>query len=273
MSINLELMKNLLYLAIEAALDAGNEILKIYNSENFNTEFKDDKSPLTQADKNAHQTIMSYLNQTSIHILSEEGKHLDYNQRQSWEQLWLVDPLDGTKEFIKKNDEFTVNIALIKNEKPVLGVIYVPVLKQLYFGTKQIGAYKTYNIDIKKLKELKAISKIIEGAKKLPEVKNENEYVVVASRSHLSDETKEFIDELKTKYPSLKLISKGSSLKLCAVAEGMANIYPRFGPTMEWDTAAGHAIAESAGKIVISTEGNQLMYNKENLLNPYFIVK
>ncbi len=260
------------YIAIKAALDAGNEILKIYHSDNFNVEFKADESPLTQADKNAHLKIMEYLEQTNIPILSEEGKHLPYSERKNRTQFWLVDPLDGTKEFIKRNGEFTVNIALIKNEKPVFGVIYVPVTEVLYFGDTENGAFKIS--DIKTVNEGDNYQILQSKAQKLPAELKHDVYQVVGSRSHQTPETKAFFEQLETKYQKINIISVGSSLKLCMVAEGKADIYPRFGPTMEWDTGAGHAIALASGaKIYRADTKEELLYNKENLLNPYFIVE
>ncbi len=262
-------MKNFLT-AIKASVDAGNEILKVYNSDNFDVEIKNDKSPLTRADKNAHQKIMEYLTNTDIPVLSEEGRNIPYDERKNWQQLWIVDPLDGTKEFIKRNDEFTVNIALIENHKPVFGVIFVPVTGELYFGIKQKGAYKLNTSDINILKT--DIETLITKAVKLPQ-KTERKFTVVASRSHLSPETEQFINKLKKEYSELISISRGSSLKLCAVAEGSADVYPRFAPTMEWDTAAGQAIVEASGAVVSQVSGEPVVYNKQDLLNPWFIVK
>lgn len=257
-------------IAIKAAIDAGDEILKVYNSDDFHIEKKDDSSPLTQADKNAHNKIVEYLVNTKINILSEEGDEISYSTRKNWNKLWIVDPLDGTKEFIKRNGEFTVNIALIENQTPIFGVIYVPVTDVLYVGIKNYGAFK-----FEKVKDinvnLNSLDEIIKKGVKLP-IKNNQPFTVVASRSHLSPETEEFINNLKKEHPDLISISKGSSLKLCAVADGSADVYPRFAPTMEWDTAAGQAIVEAMGGKVTKTDGSELLYNRENLLNPWFIV-
>ncbi len=261
-------MKNLINIAITASIKAGIEILKIYNS-GFDVEFKDDDSPLTIADKNAHEIIMSFLEPTGIPVLSEEGKSIPYSVRKNWPELWIVDPLDGTKEFVKKNDEFTVNIALVKNQKPILGVIYAPVLDELYFGDIEFGAYKLNDAAT----HIHNINGILNLSQKLPLKKVKDYFGVVASRSHLSSETKAYIEDLKTKHKNIKVVSKGSSLKICMVAEGFADVYPRFAPTMEWDTAAGHAIVSFAGgniKQAKNTE-NDLTYNKEDLLNPWFI--
>ena len=216
----------------------------------------------------AHELILSYLEKTGIPILSEEGKHLPYEERKKWKQLWIVDPLDGTKEFIKRNGEFTVNIALVENQKPVLGVIYVPVLKQLYFASREIGSFLAEEVE-----EFEDMEKMMGKANKLPAT-NTTQFTVVASKSHLSQETKDYIDELKPKYGEVTILSKGSSLKLCMVAEGKADCYPRFGPTMEWDTAAGQAICTFAGKKVIDWETKEeMLYNREQLRNGWFIVE
>lgn len=257
--------------AIKAAVDAGNEILKVYESDDFQVEKKGDDSPLTLADRNAHLKIMEYLDETNIPVLSEEGKEIAYNERKDWKQLWIVDPLDGTKEFIKRNGDFTVNIALVENNKPVFGVIYVPVHKELFIGISGKGAYKLNNISsIENI--LSDLSSIVESSVKLPIEDNLRPFTVMASRSHMSPETQEYIDALKEQHPDLEFSSRGSSLKLCAVAEGTADVYPRFGSTMEWDTAAGQAIVEASGGTVKLVSGEPLVYNREKLLNPYFIV-
>ncbi len=249
-------LKKLLEVAKRAALEAGEEILKIYKSGDFSIEAKSDNSPLTLADKSAHQVIISHLKETKIPILSEEGRDIPYAERSKWEYFWMVDPLDGTKEFIKRNDEFTVNIALIHNNEPVLGVVHPPVLEDLYWALKGEGAFEekedetftlqTSNCDLSE-----------------PNLK------VVASRSHLNEETKTYISKLNNP----QIVSRGSSLKFLLVASGKADIYPRFGPTMEWDTAAAHIIvSEAGGQVTLVDEFTPLSYNKPDLLNPYFIV-
>ena len=266
-------MENLLKIAINAALGAGKEILAIYNNpnEDFEIERKSDNSPLTKADKASHKVIMAALQNTNIPVLSEEGAKIPYSERKDWSTLWIVDPLDGTKEFIKKNGEFTVNIALVQNNTPVAGVIYVPVLETLYWGAVGYGAYKLQGVNTENYTNLETS---LEKAIKLPVQKAELPYVVVASRSHMSPETAEYIDQLRRMYPMVGMTSVGSSIKICLVGEGSADIYPRFAPTMEWDTAAGHAIVKAAGKEVYQRdEKTPLTYNKENLLNPWFIVK
>lgn len=264
-------IKSLMNIAIEASIAAGKEIIEVYESDDFQITSKEDKSPLTLADKKAHNKILEFLDETGIPILSEEGKHLTYEVRKKWDYFWLVDPLDGTKEFIKRNGEFTVNIALIKGENPIAGIIYVPVTKVLYFGNGDQGAYKIENIDFDDLKDFDAeVLKL--NAVKLPLIDFERPYTVVGSRSHLSENTKQFIDKLLEKHDDLEILSVGSSLKQCMIAEGKADIYPRFGPTMEWDTGAGHAIVNAAGGSITRLDGSPLVYNKENLLNPNFIV-
>ncbi|GGW53151.1 3'(2'),5'-bisphosphate nucleotidase [Winogradskyella epiphytica] len=259
--------------AITAALEAGKAILDIYYSNEFDVELKGDNSPLTKADIAAHHVIISYLSETNIPILSEEGKHLPYEIRSTWNTLWIVDPIDGTKEFIKKNGEFTVNIALVENQIPILGVIYVPVLKELYFASKDLGSYK-----VKDINEFTCIKKLTENAEKLPLNEStdlqKNEFTVVASKSHLSKETEDYIGELEKQHGAVTTISKGSSLKLCMVAEGQADCYPRFAPTMEWDTAAGQAICEQAGFQVMDwVTKKPMLYNREQLLNNWFVVR
>lgn len=258
--------KELLELAIEAALIAGEQTLKFYKQE-MDVIVKDDHSPLTLADLEANQIITDMLSLSGIPILSEESKVTAYSIRKDWKRLWLVDPLDGTKEFINQSEEYTVNIALIQKGKPVLGVVFAPALGVLYFGTELNGSYKYL------VKNGTSISSIIKKAKKLESDKPHKSLRVVASRSHLSDETQKFIDNLGKRTKIGDMHSYGSSLKLCMVAEGSADIYPRLGPTMEWDTAASHAVAKYAGYKVINAEtGESVKYNKENLLNPWFIV-
>jgi 3'(2'), 5'-bisphosphate nucleotidase len=255
--------------AIEASLKAGETIMQVYNTA-FNVAYKDDKSPLTEADKKANDIINAFLKPLRIPIISEENRQTEYAIRKTWRTCWVVDPVDGTKEFIKRNGEFTVNIALVANGKPELGVIYVPVVKTIYFADVPNGiAYKaklnSHNVSVRE---------VIEKALQLePKPINSNPVQVVGSRSHMSQETLDFIEELKQSGKDVEIVSKGSSLKFCLVAEGNADVYPRFAPTMEWDTAAGQAICNAAGIDVISEDTKEtLLYNKENLLNPWFLV-
>ena len=238
------------------ALEAGDAIMEIYNKD-FSIEYKDDKSPLTQADLKSNEIICNKLQKLypNIPIMSEENKQTEYEIRKNWEYYWCIDPIDGTKEFIKKNDEFTVNIALIHNNTPVLGVVYAPAIHEMYSAKKGEGSFL--------------------NGQKLPLKTNENttqKLYVVASKSHLSQETQEFIDALDTK--EIEQLSRGSSLKLCMVASGDADIYPRLAPTMEWDTAAADAIVRETGKMTYQFQKYKpMVYNKENLLNPWFIVQ
>lgn len=266
-------MNSLLQTAITAALKAGEEILRIYNdpASDFEVEKKSDHSPLTIADRKSNEIIMEYLKNTPYPVISEENKAIGYDTRRSWTTVWIVDPLDGTKEFIQKNGEFTVNIALVYEGRPALGVIYIPVTRTLYYGTLREGAYKIAPVSYAETTDWAELEK---KALPLPLPRKDTSFVVVASRSHMSTETERFIADLKREHKEVRFTSIGSSIKICLVAEGSADIYPRFAPTMEWDTAAGHAIAKAAGKELYQQDGKTpLTYNKENLLNPWFIVK
>ncbi|ADV44791.1 3'(2'),5'-bisphosphate nucleotidase CysQ [Bacteroides helcogenes] len=260
--------------AIDAALRAGEEILSVYNDSesDFQIERKADNSPLTIADRKAHEVITEFLSSTPFPLLSEEGEHLPYSERKNWETLWIIDPLDGTKEFIKRNGEFTVNIALVCNTIPVMGVIYLPVKKELYFAEENLGAYKLSNIVDR---EALSLEDLVASATRLPEKNAHDRFVIVASRSHLTPETEAYVEEMKCHHSEVELISSGSSIKICLVAEGKADVYPRFAPTMEWDTAAGHTIARAAGMEIyqVGKKEKPLSYNKQELLNPWFIVK
>jgi len=243
---------------VAIAKDAGDAIMEVYNRD-FTVEYKDDNSPLTEADTKSNEIICSSLKKQypEIPLLSEENEKILYEVRKSWEYYWCIDPIDGTKEFIKKNGEFTVNIALIHYDTPVLGVVYAPVLKDMYKAKKGQGAFK--------------------NNQRLPLYINSNpekSLKVVASKSHLSKETQIFIDNLGKDIESIEQVSKGSSLKLVMVAEGTADIYPRLAPTMEWDTAAADAIVRESGKMTHQFgTTNSLVYNKKNLLNPFFVVR
>lgn len=263
-------LTELLLEAVKASIKAGAEILDVYSLP-INVEIKDDKSPLTEADKRSHKAIVATLEPLGIQIMSEEGKAIAYDERKHWEYYWLIDPLDGTKEFIKRNGEFTVNIALINKGRAIAGVIYVPVLNELFFAAEGIGAYKIENYDSSM--QPSSLEILITQARKLDGSKSASTFTVVASRSHLTPETELLINDLRTTHGTIEMVSKGSSLKLCLVAEGKANTYPRLAPTMEWDTAAGQAICEQAGCTVINYHTQQPMqYNKEDLLNPWFVV-
>jgi 3'(2'), 5'-bisphosphate nucleotidase len=248
-------LHELMEVAKKAAIQAGKAIMDIYNSKDYEVEFKDNNSPLTEADKIGHEIIVRHLSSLGLPVFSEEGKNVSFEERSSWDYYWLIDPLDGTKEFINRNGEFTVNIALIHLHGPVLGVVYAPALGSLYWGDIGNGAFKRGH----------------DGQLTQLVINKESEVThIVASRSHLSDETKDYIK----KFPGCSTISLGSSLKFMLIAEGKAQIYPRFAPTMEWDTAAAQAIVHAAGGRVLSYPSlKTLEYNKENLVNSWFIAK
>ncbi len=242
---------------IEIAREAGKKILEIYHTE-FTVENKEDHSPLTVADKLSHTAIEEGLTRLhpEIPILSEEGIEISFETRKAWNRFWVVDPLDGTKEFIKKNDEFTVNIALIEGGYPVFGLVYAPALDLLYVGSEQ----EAFKVEKGNREELKVSTT------------QRDVFTMVESRSHPSEALEELVAKIEKKYPQMTRIQRGSSLKLCAVADGSADLYPRLGPTMEWDTAAGQAIVEAAGGQVITWDGKRLAYNKASLVNEFFLV-
>ena len=240
---------------ISIAETAGSMVLDVYNQDDFGVKIKDDNSPLTEADKKSHNYIIGELaeNFRGIPILSEEGEGIDYKERRYWKEYFLVDPLDGTKEFINRNGDFTVNIALIKNQKAVAGVIHVPVTGETFFGSIDSGSFKRVSGSTKEIKV----------STKTPK----DELTVVQSKSHSGEEEEEFYSKFKIKEKT----SRGSSLKICMVAEGKAEIYFRSGPTWEWDTAAGHAILAAAGGFFVNKDGSRVIYNKEIPKNFGFI--
>ena len=257
-------------LIISISAMAGETILKVYNHTEIRTKVKEDRSPLTEADLASNKVINAYLKKTPYPIISEENKQIDHATRKTWDTCWMVDPLDGTKEFIKRNGEFTVNIALIKNGIPVMGVIYVPVSRELYYADVEMRkAFKTIVND-----EHQVPDSLFDEKDRIYPAKDLSETIrVVGSRSHMNQETLDYVASIQAKGKEVDVVSKGSSLKFCLVAEGKADVYPRFAPTMEWDTAAGHAICKAVGLTVIDQEtGQELRYNKENLLNPHFLV-
>jgi 3'(2'), 5'-bisphosphate nucleotidase len=259
---------------VRYAVEAGKEILEVYATE-FSVETKTDDSPLTLADRNSHAVLSRRLSPFGIPLLSEEGRETGFAERKGWGRLWIVDPLDGTKEFIKRNGEFTVNIALVEDGRPILGIIYVPVGDMLYYGARGIGSWK-----MERAAEKAATSKsgslqdVLSGSSRLPVPGSpDRPYTVVGSRSHQTPRLQEFVAGTMREHPDLRFVSAGSSLKFCLVAEGAADIYPRLGPTMEWDTAAGQALVECCGgRVVVLETGEPLRYNRENLLNPDFLV-
>lgn len=295
---NVNQCSQLILTSLLASKHAGEAILDVYKTD-FTVDHKADNSPLTLADKRAHEIIMNALNKpvtfdngehninnALIPVLSEEGRNISYDERKKWDLFWLVDPLDGTKDFVKKNGEFTVNIALISRNRPILGFIYVPVKDVFYFAAEGLGSYRLTNSKIVTSKL--TIEELLENSQKLPLKDKNNEVVldgklstankntsitVIGSRSHETKEQLEFTEKINDKYEEVKTISAGSSLKFCFVAEGTADVYPRYGPTMEWDTGAGQAIVEQAeGCVIDMQELAPLKYNKENLLNPFFFV-
>jgi len=246
----------LLDATVKVAYQAGERILTVYN-EDFHVEQKADNTPLTAADMAAHRAIVDGLTSLTpdIPILSEESEHISFAERQSWNEYWLVDPLDGTREFIKRNEEFTVNIALVRGHEAVLGVIYAPVLGKIYYAAKGKGSYKRVALN-------KAQAIHVQATRR-------DKLIVAGSRSHHSREFKKFIEH----FPAHEQINMGSALKSCLVAEGKIDIYPRLGPTSEWDTAAAQCIVEEAGGMLTDTSMQRLQYNtKSELLNPHFFV-
>lgn len=259
--------------AFEAALAAGREILDVAAGL-IRVDHKEDSSPLTEADRRAHHVIVQSLGAATpaTPLLSEESLNLTPQERAPWTEYWLVDPLDGTKEFIQRRNEYTVNIALIRHGAPVAGVVYAPALDRAWFGGEGIGAHC-----IDGMRSAGDYRTLAGQATPLPRVVDRKSttrpMTVVASRSHLNAPTQEFITVLQSTHPDLQFVSAGSSLKFCLVAEGAADIYPRFAPTMEWDTAAGHAVCTACGiPVTRQPDGMPLRYNKADLLNPWFIV-
>ena len=252
-------------MALEAAFSAGEKILEVYNR-TYLIDFKDDGSPLTEADKAAHDDIIKSLQSSGLPVLSEEGKSIPFDERRKWKSYWLVDPLDGTKEFIKRNGEFTVNIALMIDNQPRAGVIFIPVKGIAYAGIVGDGFYKFFVNDQLILSDIYRIKKNTNS--------QESRIRVIASRSHKSEETENFINDLRSSKKIIELLNAGSSLKFCLLAEGIADVYPRFAPTMEWDTAAGHALLKSVGKNIYQhPEGTELTYNNPKLINDWFIAR
>lgn len=251
-------LSDLLPHVVALARGAGKAIMKVYNEVDVAVEFKRDNSPLTQADLASHHVILDGLAALSQDwpVLSEESKEIPFEQRSSWHFFWMVDPLDGTKEFIRRNGEFTVNIALIENGVPILGVVYAPAIDKMYFAGRGAGAWKMDGESALPIKTSKAANGTMR---------------VVVSRSHGSGE--ENLDRFTAGAQNCEFVSMGSSLKFCLVAEGAADVYPRTGPTMEWDTAAAHCIVAEAGGTVTGLDGDLMVYNKPVLLNPGFVAK
>lgn len=266
--------------AIDAALAAGREIMEVYGSA-LTVEHKDDRSPITDADRRAHGVIMERLRTTRLPVLSEEGRIAGPAERQEWPRYWLVDPLDGTREFVERNGEFTVNIALMERDtlpagplgaaRPIAGVLYAPAADVLYFAWEGGGAYRQQGA------ATRAAASAYERASRsdrLPVARQRPAYTIVASRSHRDRDTEAFIRRMERAHGNVALTSMGSALKIGLVAEGTADAYPRYAPTMEWDTAAGHAIVnEAGGRLIDVVTGAPMRYNKHELLNHGFIVQ
>ena len=250
-------MNDWIRVALAASLEAGRAILDIYESDDVGVEYKEDQSPLTRADRAAHDVLMRHLEPTGIPVLSEEGKHMPYSERQEWRELWIVDPVDGTKEFIKRNGEFTVNVALVHRGKPVLGVVGAPAISETFFGVvspQQTGAW-----------QLDALGRHQAIACSPPPAEGVR---VLCSRNHGDTEA---LDRFLAPYQVASRQAAGSSLKLCRIAQGAADIYPRFGPTMAWDTAAAHAVLSGAGGRLCDVQHADLQYNPLSLKNPHFV--
>lgn len=261
--------------AFNAALRAGADILEIYNhGEDLDISIKEDRTPITVADRKAHTVIKEYLAKTHVPLLSEEGREMLYEERRGWDLYWIVDPLDGTKEFIKGNGEFTVNIALMLDNRPVLSVIYVPYIGKMYFADRERGSFLKENVAAEPEAEYD-INDILAGARRLPlNTEPNNPIRIAVSRSHNTDETYRYIDIIKRKFPDAVIVEQGSSYKFGLLAEGAVDCYVRTTHTYEWDTAAGELILELTEGATHSLPGREkLEYNKISLLNPHFICK
>ena len=270
MSNKLEIDTALISTAVRAAMSAGSEILDVYCDPEFTVEYKSDKSPLTKADIRANTVITSILRETDLPILSEEGVHLSFNERAIWNRFWLIDPLDGTSEFVARTGDFCVNVALIEKTEPIIGVIYSPVSDTIWFGAIGYGSYKIENAT-NVIDDFSYVS-LITLAIKLPFRNTNEEFVFITSRSNVNAATLSFIETVKIEYPKNSIMHIGSALKFTALAEGYADLYPRFAPTSEWDTGAGHAILRSIGGNIFQEQTNiPLVYNKPNLDNPGFV--
>lgn len=251
-------LRDLLPQVVEIGREAGRAVMKVYGEANPRVEYKEDRSPLTQADIASHHTILSGLREVTPEwpVLSEESKEIPFEERRRWQYFWLVDPLDGTKEFLKRNGEFTTNIALMENAVPILGVVYAPVIEKMYYAARGEGSWSVERETVTQIRTRSS---------------GNGKFRVVMSRSHYASGERD-VSRFTGGRTDCEFVSMGSSLKFCLVAEGTADIYPRTGPTMEWDTAAAHCIVEQAGGSVTDLDGNPLKYNKPVLLNPGFVV-
>ncbi len=262
---------------LRASLLAGDAVMQVYRSD-FDVALKSDQSPITEADRRSHEILLAQLGD-DIPVLSEEGSEIAFEKRKDWDLFWLIDPLDGTKDFIKRNGEFTVNAALIEHHSPVAGIVYLPAKEVLYFGARGSGAYRVSGAALDKIRSSMPhdpLESALAGAASLPnpeKVQSSGKIRIVQSLSHVTEQEAEFVVRLKAEVPDLDTASAGSSLKFCLVAEGSADLYPRFGPTMEWDTAAGQCVAESSGCEVLDLQDfSPIRYNRPVLLNGSFMV-
>ncbi|MDL2320375.1 3'(2'),5'-bisphosphate nucleotidase CysQ [Alistipes sp. OttesenSCG-928-B03] len=258
--------------AFNAALRAGAAILDVYDKgRDYEITIKEDLTPLTEADSRSHNIIKNYLGRTRVPILSEEGRAMLFQERMGWDLFWMVDPLDGTKEFIKGNGEFTVNIALMADNQPVLGIVYVPYIGRMYFADSERGSFLRENTYPEEDAEY-SLEEMMAEARQLPLTTAANNPVRVAvSRSHNTEDTYALLDKLREKFPDMEVIEQGSSYKFCMLAEGTVDYYVRTTPTMEWDTAAGQVILETTGGTVRTIpNGTPIKYNDETLINPGF---
>lgn len=270
-----EVREFLLAAVFNAAVRAGAAIMRIYKrKEEYDVELKQDRTPITEADRAAHNAIREYLGQTRIPILSEEGREMLYQERRNWEMFWLVDPLDGTIEFLKGNNEFTVNIALMENNQAIASVVYVPYLERVYLAERGRGAWLKSGVAPDSDAQY-SFESIESDFVALPlKEKQHTGFKVAVSRSHQTEETAQHIDSLRLEHPDLEVLEQGSSYKFCLLAEGSVDYYPRTTHTYEWDTAAGELILSEAGGSTLSLPGGErLGYNKEDLKNPWFVAK
>jgi 3'(2'), 5'-bisphosphate nucleotidase len=262
-------LPHLFNVALSAVMEASAEIMKIYNENQIDINYKSNESPVTQTDIKSSGIITKHLETTNIPVICEETTIADYSIRKNWEYFWLVDPLDGTKEFISRNGEFTVNVALIHKNTPILGLITIPAIGLLYWGDSINGAYKINMPEISQFD----YNSLIRKAVKLPVNEDSQLIRILVSRQHLDEKTKQKIRQIERKYKNVSCISTGSSLKFCYIAEGKADLYFRYSPTMEWDTAAGHAIIKASGASMVKLPSKKpFLYNKRNLLNSGFCV-
>ncbi|MFI3324041.1 MAG: 3'(2'),5'-bisphosphate nucleotidase CysQ [Rikenellaceae bacterium] len=270
-----ELREYLITNAINAAIRGGAAVMEIYSQpEMFDISLKQDLSPITEADRRAHNTIKESLGSTRIPILSEEGREMRYEERRNWELFWLVDPMDGTVEFIKRSDEFTINIALMAKNRNIVSVVYIPCLKRLFFAVRGFGSFVCENIEADFAAQY-SYAEIAEKVAKLPlNTEVHPTQIIAISRSHNTAETFAHIDSLRAANPSIEVREQGSSYKFCLLAEGSVDYYVRTSGTFEWDTAAGELIlAEAGGSTRALHTGEEFAYNKEALDNPWFVCR